>query len=69
MILTFYVEIVVVDGLVGEVVGEEVVMEEVGEVVFGVVVILALAYTFMCRRDSCGFRDFYACSPSHVASR
>ena len=47
-----------VEGLVGEVVGEEVVMEEVGELVFGVVVILALAYTFMCRRDSCRFRDF-----------
>ena len=53
----------------GEVVVEEVVMEEVGEVVFGVVVILALACTFMCRRDSCGFSDFYACSPSHVASQ
>jgi len=24
---------------------------------------------FLNRRDSCGFRDFYACSPSHVASR
>ena len=33
------------------------------------VVILALAYTFMCRRDSCGFRDFYACSVSSAHHR
>ena len=60
VILTFfYVEIVVVDGLVGEVVIKEVGVV-VGEVVVGVIVVLSLAYTFTCRCNSCGFRDVYA---------